>query len=143
MDRGGHLKYVPQCPSHAGIVDQYMWPEKDTNAYRCYNGISHPIYDCKGWVNFSLPLEHYPPVNDVHPQIKMIDRMHLNYREPIERVGDWREGYEKPQTQRDERLEGFYRGLPQGSVAGIISNRVPGYPLPSPHGDTRSSRSCI
>ena len=82
MDRTYFIKHIPQCPRQSAIVDQYMWEEKDTNKYRCYNGISHPIYDCKGMVNFSLPLEYYPPVNEVHPQIKMVKRPHFNYRQP-------------------------------------------------------------
>lgn len=80
MDRNLHKKYTPQCPRNIAVVDQYMWPNKDTNKYKCYNGISHPIYDCKGWINYSLPLEMYPPVHRIHPQIHMTRRMHLNYR---------------------------------------------------------------
>lgn len=85
MDRQLHKKYIPQCPRNYGMVDQYMFKNPDSNKYRCYNGISHPIYDCKGWVNYSLPLHMYPPVNDVHPQIKMVHRQHLNYRGPYKR----------------------------------------------------------
>ena len=81
MDRNMHPRYVPQCPRQAAIVDQYMWKQKDTNKYKCYNGISHPIYDCTGQVNYSLPLDQYPPANGIHPQIAMTRRMHLNLRE--------------------------------------------------------------
>ena len=57
-----------------------MWPKKDSNKYMSYNGISNPIYSCDGNLNYSLPLHMYPPVDDVHPQIKMVRRMHLNHR---------------------------------------------------------------
>ena len=82
MDRTSHAKYYPEAPRHIALVDQYMWPVKDTNKYMAFNGISHPIYSCTGNINYTLPLEMYPPVNDVHPQIKMIRRMHLNQRGP-------------------------------------------------------------
>lgn len=75
-----HVRYQPQCPRQIAVVDQYMWKEKDTEQYQCFNGISHPIYDCKGWINYSLPLEQYPPVGQIHPQIEMTRRMHMNYR---------------------------------------------------------------
>ena len=133
MDRSRHPKYVPNCPRHAAQVDQYMWPQKDTNKYMCFNGISHPIYDCKGWVSYSLPLEEYPPADGIHPQIAMTGRLHLNDRD--ER---FRSNYGS-----DERMEGFYMPRDRFPVIGVQSDRVPGYPLPSPHGDTKSSRSCM
>ena len=80
MDKNLHKKYFPECPRTIALVDQYMFPQKDSTPYMCYNGISHPIYDCKGCVNFSLPLEYYPPVNQVHPQIAMVRRPHFQYR---------------------------------------------------------------
>ena len=80
MDRNLHKKFVPPCKRNISEVDQYSWEQKDTNKYMCTNGISHPIYDCKGWVNYSLPLELYPPVTEIHPQIEMTRRMHLNWR---------------------------------------------------------------
>lgn len=96
MDRNLHPKYKPECPRHASLVDQYMWKEKDTNKYMCYNGISHPIYDCKGEISYSLPLEMYPPVNRVHPQIDMVRRMHFNYRGSPDKY--YREGYSHQPT---------------------------------------------
>lgn len=57
-----------------------MWPQKDSNQYMCFNGISHPIYDCKGWINYSLPLDMYPKINEIHPQIAMTSRLLLNDR---------------------------------------------------------------
>lgn len=84
MDRNLHLKYNPNCPKNYGLVDQYMWKNKDTTKYKCYNGISHPIYDCKGWVNYSLPLEQYPPVDDIHPQIYMVNKLHMNERKYLD-----------------------------------------------------------
>ncbi len=81
MDRSYHPRYVPSCKKNIAMVDQYMWAEKDTNTYKCDNGVSHPIYDCTGQVNFSLPLEEYPPEHGIHPQIAMTKRAHFNYRQ--------------------------------------------------------------
>ena len=71
MDRNLHRKYVPECPANVGLPDQYMWEIKDTNKYPCRNGVSHPIYDCKGSIHYSLPLHMYPAVSKVHTQISM------------------------------------------------------------------------
>lgn len=80
MDRSGHARYHPTCPRQVAPVDQYMWSEKDTTKYMCHNGISHPIYDCRGWIHYSLPLEMWPKVGSVHPQISMVNRSHHNHR---------------------------------------------------------------
>lgn len=139
MNRSGHKKYIPQCPRQAAIVDQYMWKQKDTNKYRCYNGISHPIYDCKGWVNFSLPLENYPPVDEVHPQIKMVKRSHLNYRGDSlnkERFAHLR----VPNSQINYGPFGESRYPTQGFH--LATDRVPGYPLPDPYGSRRGCSAC-
>lgn len=80
MYRNNYKKYVPSCPKTVPVVDQYLWKERDTNEYTCNNGVSHPIYDCKGDVSFTLPLEMYPPGGEIHPQIALSNRMHFNYR---------------------------------------------------------------
>jgi len=112
MDRHNYkIKYVPQCPRHIGLVDQYMWKQKDTTAYKCYNGISHPIYDCKGWVNYTLPLEMYPPVNEIHPQIPMTGRLHMNYRgmpQDPRKVADYDQREKFEHSSEDPRLRGMY-----------------------------------
>lgn len=148
MDRHLHKKYIPTCNRNIPLISQYLWKDKDTNKYKCHNGISHPIYDCKGWVNFSLPLELYPKVNEIHPQIEMTRRMHLNWREDPTRLIELRKrnDYESFQFDKNDydsgRLEGFYTGnLGDRSSLEIISDRVPGYPLASPYGNTRGSRS--
>ena len=119
MDRHQHKKYVPQCPRHAAIVDQYMWEEKDTTKYMCYNGISHPIYDCKGYVSFSLPLEEYPVVDQIHPQIQMTRRMHMNFREDP-RHRPTRENFIHKDL-RENRVEGLY--IPKSKVLAV--NKLP------------------
>lgn len=138
MDRNLHPKYVPKCPRNIGVVDQYSWEHKDTNDYMCENGISHPIYDCNGWVQFSLPLELYPPVNSIHPQINMVKRMHLNWRNSEERLQALREKEENIRKKMKEsyetdhldfRMEGIY-GNPS---VHFTTDRVPGYPLPDPN----------
>lgn len=88
MDRNIYPKYYPKCPRNIALVDQYSWTNKDTNDYTCENGISHPIYDCNGWIQYSLPLDMYPPINDIHPQIKMIKKMHLNWRDSQQQLND-------------------------------------------------------
>ena len=118
MDRNLHMKHVPVCPRNIGIVDQYSWAEKDTNKYACYNGISHPIYDTKGWINYGLPLEMYPPVDAVHPQIAMVKRGRMNYRGPVNpalpaRQSPFAHGpvNEHGHTRReviDDRMHGLY-----------------------------------
>lgn len=80
MDRKQHAKYIPWCPPPIGLVDQYMWENKNTNNRICQNGVSHPIYERNGDIHFSLPLEMYPPVNEVHPQIYAMKRWLMNDR---------------------------------------------------------------
>ena len=147
MDRHMHKKYQPQCPRQAAIVDQYMWKDKDTTYYKCYNGISHPIYDCRGWINYSLPLEDYPLVGEVHPQIGMTRRMHMNYRgDPHKRVPVHisRENFTHSDA-RENRVEGMYLprrdSLPHTGMH-LSSDRIPGYPLPNPYGDNRGCSAC-
>lgn len=60
MERDLYPKRVPFCPQQASLVDQYMWPVKDANSYHCDNGLLGPVYDCRGNLNFTLPLERYP-----------------------------------------------------------------------------------
>ena len=107
MDRNLHKKYIPTCPRNISIVDQYMWPQKDTNKYMCHNGISHPIYDCKGDVNFTLPLHMYPSTNRIHRQIEMVRRPHLQYR------GSESYTHGKSPDEMEGLVEGFYYQNPQ------------------------------
>ena len=34
MDRNVFPAYKPRCPRHIGLVDQYMWSEKDSTPYK-------------------------------------------------------------------------------------------------------------
>lgn len=151
MDRNLVKRYIPKCPRNIGVVDQYSWEYKDTNDYMCENGISHPIYDCNGWAQFSLPLDMYPPNNDIHPQIKMVKKMHLNWRgneQQLNYIMD--QELPNPSPNSDKRLEGFYndpymvfettsRNHPSyDSFSGpprtvFTTNKVRGYPLPDPY----------
>ncbi len=150
MDRHLHKKYNPQCPRQAAIVDQYMWKDKDTTYYKCYNGISHPIYDCKGWINYSLPLEKYPLVNEVHPQIAMTRRMHMNYRNDPHKMGfippsvPLRERFIIP-DRNENRVEEMYMRpetfFPKTGFH-LSSDHISGYPLPNPYGDNRGCSAC-
>ena len=142
MDRGGHMIHIPKCRRNIGLPNQFAWKEKDTNKYSCTNGISHPIYDCKGWINFSLPLEMYPRVGEVHPQIEMTRRMHMSYRGNPKKIVPvhQRPTVEYYQHEFDDRQEGIYSRVPQRMV--LSSDRVPGYKLPNPYGDNRGCSAC-
>lgn len=116
MDRDpGATRYIPNCPRNIAPVDQYMWKDKDTNQYMCQNGISHAIYDCKGMINYTLPLEEYPPVDRVHPQIEMTRRMHMQWRtspykkEILNSRFPFNEGFSfMDDDMASRRIEGFY-----------------------------------
>jgi hypothetical protein len=69
MDRHLHRKHVPICEKNVPMVDQYMKAVKDTYMDPCPNGINHSIYNQYGHIHYSLPLEMYPKVNDIHPHI--------------------------------------------------------------------------
>lgn len=154
MDRQLHKKYVPTCPRHTALVDQYMWPQKDSTKYMCHNGISHAIYDCKGWINYTLPLEMYPPVGKVHPQIAMVRRPHLQYRGSSLHRTDHRQHSREYYSNKDSiegRTEGFYFRGPRGgeyqscpSKRGFIiaSQRTEPGKLPSPHGYAAGRSAC-
>ena len=124
MDRHLHPKYYPKCPRNIGLVDQYSWTDKDTNEYTCQNGISHPIYDCNGWIQFSLPLDMYPPINDIHPQIKMTKKMHLNWRESEQQLNDLSAQYYKPGEDYRNLGESLYNDQGEGP---LLHNR-PAHP---------------
>lgn len=81
MDRNLHKKYYPQCPNNFPQVDQYMFEQPDTNTYTCINGLSNAIYNCDGTIHYSLPLDKYPLVNEIHEQIPYTRRMHLTFRD--------------------------------------------------------------
>lgn len=77
MDRYTGYRYKPFCPRRIAQVDQYLWPANDSRlAYRtCHNGLSHPVYDCRGYIHYSLPLHQYPPdAMKVHPDIIQMKR---------------------------------------------------------------------
>jgi len=141
MEKNLHKKYIPTCPRNIGIVDQYSWANKDTNDYMCNNGISHPIYDCNGDIQFSLPLEMYPPVNRIHPQIKMVKRSHLNWRDSERNLNSlMKEELVKYRSKeqniiKENRLEGFYDDTEDYSREPRLNfvTNYDGYPLPNPY----------
>lgn len=75
MDRRGYAKYRPPLPHRVALVDQYLWPVKDTNNYTAVNGTAQPIYDCDGSVSYTLPLDKYPNWYQVDPQIRQSQMM--------------------------------------------------------------------
>jgi hypothetical protein len=104
MDRNCHLRHVPMCETRIHPVDQYSFDNVDTTERTCNNGVSHPIYSCNGEISRFLPLDMYPKVNELHPQIRMGSQPHFGIRDP---------NYAKKLelTQLDlatKRLEGFY-----------------------------------
>ncbi len=82
MERNLHKRHIPYCQTRVAIVDQYMWPEKDTTERTCENGVSHPIYNCNGEISRSLPLDLYPLVGSIHPQIRKSSQPHFTSRDP-------------------------------------------------------------
>ena len=85
MSRDQHKRHIPFCETRVHLADQYMWPEKDTTERVCNNGVSHPIYSCRGEISRTLPLDMYPRVNEVHPQIKRGSQPHFGSRDPATR----------------------------------------------------------
>jgi len=104
VERDAYLRHIPFCPSRYAPVDQYSFPELDTTERRCNNGVSHAIYACNGWISRTLPLDMYPEVNEIHPQIRQSSQPHFMIRDPFHaRV------IEQNQLDRASgRLEGFY-----------------------------------
>lgn len=106
VERDHYRKHLPFCPTRIALVDQYMFPEKDTTERLCENGVSHPIYACNGDVSRTLPLHMYPEVNEVHPQIRMSSQPHFMIRDPVHASV-----IERDQLDRASgRIEGFYMG---------------------------------
>jgi len=104
VERNRYTKHIPMCVTRPALVDQYMWPEKDTTERICENGISNPIYSCDGNVSRTLPLDMYPQVDKVHPQIFRSSQPHFGLRDP-------RTAKIVELNQLDlasKRLEGFY-----------------------------------
>lgn len=81
MDRTSHKRYVPYCSTRIHPVDQYMFNEIDTKERVCQNGISHPIYSCNGELSRFLPLDMWPRVNEIHPQIRQSSIPHFDARD--------------------------------------------------------------
>ena len=104
MDTTSHRRYIPFCETRIPIVDQYAFPEKDTTERICQNGVSHPIYSCRGEISRTLPLTMYPKVNEIHPQIFRSSQPHFGVRDPaMARM------VEIDQLDKARgRLEGFY-----------------------------------
>lgn len=78
MDRSRHVKHYATLTPAEPYVDQYVRGTPRFSAHDPYpllnTGISQPIYDLRGHVNYSLPLEMYPPANDYHRQIVQLQR---------------------------------------------------------------------
>ncbi len=82
VERDKYRRHIPFCQTRPAVVDQYMWPEKDTSDRVCNNGVSNPIYACNGDISRTLPLHEYPRVNEVHPQIRESFWPHFQARDP-------------------------------------------------------------
>ena len=107
MSRDQHRRHVPFCESRVAIVDQYMWPEKDTTERLCHNSLSHGIYNCRGELSRTLPLDMYPRVEQVHPQVQNVPvGAHFEARDPGMRrkIAMWQA------DAADGRVEGLYAG---------------------------------
>lgn len=104
MDTTSHRRYVPFCETRIAPVDQYMFREVDTTERTCTNGVSHPIYSCRGEISRTLPLTMYPKVNEIHPQIFRSSQPHFGVRDPSMARMVERDQLDKARG----RLEGFY-----------------------------------
>lgn len=104
MDRTSHRRYLPFCETRIAPVDQYAFKEVDTTERTCTNGISHPIYSCRGEISRTLPLTMWPKVTEIHPQIFRSSQPHFGVRDPaMARM------IEIDQLDKARgRLEGFY-----------------------------------
>lgn len=104
MDRSSHVRHVPYYETRVALVDQYTWPEKDSTERVGANGVSHPCYACNGDISRTLPLNDWPKVNEVHPQVRMSSQPHFMARDP----------YVARQIEQEQldlarkRIEGFY-----------------------------------
>jgi hypothetical protein len=106
MDRNNYrYNHVPATPRRVALVDQYMWPVKDTTAWRAVNGWQMPVYDCQGNIHRTLPLDKYPVDNGrPHPWVCQdqifppeMTQPGLDHQRQINRA-----------IVGDNRLEGFY-----------------------------------
>lgn len=104
VDRDQHARHIPYCETRIALVDQYSFPEKDSTQRICHNGVSHAIYACNGTISRTLPLDQYPIVGTIHPQILKSSQPHFGSRDPLSRAI-----IEQNQLDRARgRLEGFY-----------------------------------
>ncbi|HMP28282.1 MAG TPA: hypothetical protein PKD85_01695 [Saprospiraceae bacterium] len=104
MDRTSHKRHVPYCTTRIHPVDQYLMPEVDTRERTCQNGMSHPIYSCNGEISRFLPLDMWPKVNQVHPQIRQSSQPHFQARDR-----DFAKRLEMEQLDiASQRLAGLY-----------------------------------
>lgn len=106
VERDHYRRHIPMCVTRPALVDQYMWPEKDSSDRVCENGVSHPIYACNGHISRTLPLDMYPMVNEVHPQIRQSSQPHFGARDP--RMAAAITSMELDMARG--RLEGLYSG---------------------------------
>lgn len=135
VERDRYIKHIPFCETRIALVDQYMFPEKDTTERLCNNGVSHPIYSCNGNISRTLPLTMYPAINEVHPQIRASSQPHFMARDSM-----MARMIEQDQLDRARgRLEGFYMGGgefdPYRRREQVLSSRWAGAP-------DLSSQSC-
>lgn len=80
MSRDQHPRYVPFAETRIALVDQQAWEQKDTFQRVSANGISAPIYSCMGTLNRTLPLDKYPRINEVHPEVRIPLAPHFEAR---------------------------------------------------------------
>lgn len=73
MDRKSHPKHHPTLTPSRPYVDQYMAGTPRFSGHIPYpqlnTGITRPVYHINGDINFSLPLEEYPPRHGYHREI--------------------------------------------------------------------------
>ena len=82
MDRRSHPKYIPTFVPALPPADTYLsGRDENWTAYSLLNtGMSAgSVYDLNGNINYTLPLEQYPPINGYHVQAHLMDRYQKRY----------------------------------------------------------------
>lgn len=76
MDNKSHPKHYPTITPGRPIVDYYLQGRSENDVqYPIFNtGITKPIYDLNGNISRQLPLEDWPPVNDYHYEVYLMNR---------------------------------------------------------------------
>lgn len=76
MDRHSHLKHLEMFLPSVPPVDTFLQGRNEGfTSYPILNsGLTSTIYDFNGNINYTLPLEDWPPINDYHRDVYLMQR---------------------------------------------------------------------